>query len=481
LHIKGTLALGISIVSLFAILISFLFSFAYYNENVFIYESLTNNLHGEYIKFANSGGGSGEHMTLGAYLTYKKQFPNARQILNTKLQDVKNPPVVPPQGTIYRGIDIDGVAFCNERDVTLLAGEFCGEDEIMLTDFVADTYVTYSTEYDGYDAILEKGIELSGRHFPVSGIVDTNYERFVDTCYTSDSVEWNTYLQNGHRKIYRSLDAYLSADALRYMPSTNGTSFWDISAIEENGALFEGIDISQTMTSTKDCYVNEALAASLGSATRIKTVGGDVTVKGVVSDGREDGAIYVYQAKLEEMRVLSLSSIDSIMTVLESPEEIAFLRAQGMEHYVTISRHIRQVVDIISKTSEMFLFLAAILSACLVIAVLVLAHRVLRADLVAIALLKSGGYSTCSILSLEAWKLASLFVLSSVLGSLLYPLASVLLNARLSSTFEMVIHLSILEPQTFLLTNAILLGAFLAVSFLSLLHYSKKRIITLLS
>ena len=490
LHIKGTLALGISIVSLFAILISFLFSFAYFNQSEFVFQSLSDNLDG-FIRFEKDSTVSidsdegKQRLSLGKYLAYEKAYPSPKLLLVDSSIQLSLPYESQRDG-IYKNF-LYGTVFCDENDIELVCGEFCEADEILLTDYLADAFIACSSEYDMYAAILERGIFIQETHYKVSGIVDTDYEKYLDK-YTDPSfehsqsyIDYQNGMQNIYARMYRSLEAYLESDAIWYTPVQHGNRFCNTYSTEANRPLFEGVIDSFEEIASSDCYINEAMADEIGEASRVRTAAGYFYVKGVVSDGREEATLYVLDAKLTEMKMAPFSSVQSLLTIPASADEIAFLSEHDMMHGTSLSGYIRDVTNIISIASRIFLFLAILLSTFVLIAVTALVSRTLRGDRTAIALLKSGGHSTRSILSLEVWKLTILFALSSTASALLYLLASWLLNAALTGAFDMKIHLSILEAKTFLLTNAILIGAFAVSSTIALWRNSKRSIIKMLS
>ena len=424
---------------------------------------------------------------MGSYLSYEETFTSPK-LLIVDYGNSLHPtlPFVSQHEGIYGNI-LYGTAFCDENDFALAYGEFCEAGEILLTDYLADAFVACSPEHDGYASITEKGFWISGVHFTVSGIIDTDYEKYLDRYADPDFLHSPSYLdyfyamQNVYALIYQSLEAHLESDAIWYMPIQQGNRVSNVYAIEKSSSLFDGVIDASKPISLTDCYINEALQAELGEATRIRTVAGYVNVKGVVSDGLEEGTLYVPDMKLKELKAAPFSSIQAIVTMLDSSDEVAFLSEYDMTHYTSLSDSLQDVIRIISLASRIFLFLAILLTTFVFVAVLSTVNKLLRADRIAIALLKIGGYATRSILALEAWKPCILFALSSVASSLLYFSSSHLLNAALSSSFDAEINLLILDAKTFLLTAAILLGEFAAASALSLVIHGRKRIIALLS
>ena len=182
------------------------------------------------------------------------------------------------------------------------------------------------------------------------------------------------------------------------------------------------------------------------------------------------------------MKNFSLGASNNyVVTLLSSPEEVAFLSERGYDHHTSISKSVKNVVSIVTQISDIFVVLTLALAGLLLLAVFVLVIRLLHADRVTIALLKSAGYASRTILSLELWKIVLSFIFSAGFALMIYPLATFLLNERLTRSFDAKIHLSILEAKTLGAMLAFLLVSFFLASVFALYKSIRGRIISLLS
>lgn len=80
---------------------------------------------------------------------------------------------------IYNNI-IYKTGYCKVEDLTLIAGAFpADEKKIMITDYTADGHLLNNDLYKSYSDIISKGIYTETAYFQVSGIIDTDYEKYI--------------------------------------------------------------------------------------------------------------------------------------------------------------------------------------------------------------------------------------------------------------------------------------------------------------
>lgn len=479
-HIKGSFIFGICLISLFAIIISFLFSFAFFDKNEFIYQSVIKNFDGPVnFRYDNTVyvDKSMENMDITKYVEYKNSYTSPKLLL----VDYETPPTFQfKRSGIYKNT-VCGISFCNENDVKLLCGDFCKEGEILLTDYCADAFINES-KYTDYASVIEQGVTINGMAFAVSGIIDTDYEKYKSIYFEESFINSQRYIdyQNSIRylysRIYYSLDHFLSCNQLFYLPVEHGKTFCNARQYEDYRELFadEAISIGS-------CFVNETMHGILGDADSVKTDGGYLTIVGIVDDGRDENTIYVSASQIESSKSSMVNSVTSIMTELSSKDEVALLNQYNLTPRTSMSSYVNKVVTIVRITSRIFVFLIAVLVAFLGGSVAFTVGKILSSDSITIALLKSGGYDSKSIISLETIKIGFTAAVSCILSCALYVICSYLMNGVLSNLFGFHINISMINAKTLLASVMVLTIVFAMISTFMLISKNKKRITDLIN
>ncbi len=480
-HVKKSVLAGVCLISLFLIMVNFLFSFAFFEKNKFVYESISNNIDG-YINFKyNSSiyeGKSEKKLDLSSYMEYKNRYPESKFLL----VDYEGDSSFQFEWSELYINSVFGVSYCDEKDVELICGKFCEDGEVLLTDYSADALVSYLPNYGSYDSIIEQGVVINGMRFNVSGIINTDYEKYKSLYYKDDFINSQRYIdyhyskQNLYSRIYCSLNQYLSSENIFYLALDYGETFCNAKNIESHRDLISDKDIS-----SECCYINEALYNIVGDVSEIKLHNDYLTVSGVIKDDEDDNNVYLPKQKIESIKRNSFQEIESIMTKPSSENEVSFLNDYNMVHRTSMSGYIRKVIEIVTLTSKIFVVLIILLVAFLIGAVSFLIGKMLSSDNITIALLKSGGYDEKSIFSFEICKIAIVFVLSSVVSSLLYIACSYLINSVLSNLFGFSISISLVGVKTIVISVLILLTVFTFVSTVMLVLKNKKKITDLIN
>lgn len=478
---KGGIVFGICLISLFAIMINFLFSFAFFDKNEFVYQNIIDNIEG-YInyKYDNSVYENKENVKLdvSSYRVYKDNYPTSKFLLvNYEAQ----PKFQFDSSGIYNDT-VYGISFCDEDDVNLLCGSFSEEGEILLTDYSADALISYLPAYTDYAAIIEQGVLINGISFDVSGIIDTDYEKYK-SIYFDESfinsqgyIDYQNSIKNLYSRIYYSLNQYMSNNTISYLALEYGATFCNTKNIEKNDLLFGDKEMTDD-----GCYINETLYNVIGEVDTLKINNDYLSILGVINDSDDKNIIYLSERKNELLKRGVLDDIASVMTQLSSADEVEFLNSHNMTHNTSISNYINKVIEIVTLTSKIFKFLIVILAVFLLGSTVVIVNKILSSDNVTLALLKSGGYDTRSILSLEACKIAISFALSSIVSSTLYIVCSYLINSVLSNLFGIQISISLIDAKIMLLTILVLLIVFAVVSIFMLIAKNKKKITDLIN
>lgn len=75
---------------------------------------------------------------------------------------------------------VSSMALVREGDRNLIYGSFAENGECMITDYTASILFEYDSDYNSYEDIVSKGISINGHAVRVSGIIDTDYEKYAE-------------------------------------------------------------------------------------------------------------------------------------------------------------------------------------------------------------------------------------------------------------------------------------------------------------
>ena len=329
---------------------------------------------------------------------------------------------------------------------------------------------------------MELGVVINGMPFEVSGIVDTDYEKYKSIYFdesfinSQQYIDYQNSIKNLYSRIYYSLDHYLSCGSISYLALQYGATFCNTKNIENHSELFANDEIS-----IESCYINEALYNIIGDVDNIKINNDYLTISGIIKDNENTNNIYLSEQKNVILKNSILNDISSLMTQLSSSDEVKFLNKNNMTPNASISNYINKVIEIVTLTSKIFMVLIVFLTVFLIGAIVFIVSKILSSDNVTIALLKSSGYDAKSIFSLQICKIAIAFALSGIISNLLYVVCSYLINFVLSSIFGFHISISLLDVKTMLASIFILLIAFVLVALPMLLLKNRKKITDLIN
>ncbi len=477
---KASILLMTALICLFAVIINFLLSFTNFNEHEFVFESLTGNIDGFiHYKYSQAVYTSQTEQVYFDIAAYKALKNSATASL--LLHDYDAEVCLEFENTGIYDHTIYGFAYCDEDDVEVMHGTFPKAGEVLITDYLALGLIYGSQEYSDYQAIIQKGIIVNGVQFSVSGVIDTDYEKYNGVYENPDFVNSQKYIdyqnniQNVYSRLYYSLQEYETNEDLFYVPLEYGTSF---ARVLSAGRL--NTQSEQNLMSQESCYINTVLYSQIGDVDSIKLNEYFLVVEGVVDDGMHENIIYTTSAKKQEIKDGQLASIKAIAIEINSVEQVASLSKYHMEHTTSISSYIRKTIEVITLSKELFAYAMILLAVFLCAAVYSMVHKLISSDNLAIALLKMSGYSWQSISAIEMSKLIMAVCVSCVASTVLFWGSSWMINHLLSRAFNMSIHISLINILSVVYTNLLIVGTFSVAGLIVMVAKFRKNIVDLI-
>lgn len=476
--IRANLVLQAGLICFFGIMICFLLSFSYFDTGKFVYENLTRNVDG-YISYDSDGTIYVDHTNENFSIeNYRVMLDNCNSKIML-LDDYEISKLLPCENNGFYRNEIFGRTFCDADNIVLSFGAFSQNDEVLITDYLAKGLIRGSEEYSDVESIVDKGIAIDGVFYKVSGIVDTDYEKYESIWDSEEFVNSQAYIdyQNKMRdvygRIYVSCQAYMDGNSLYYVPIQYGEYVSHIYNVDE-------LEMEIELQSSDSCVINQTLYEKIGDSEGLKLNGDYLVVDGVIEDNASECIIYTSKEKIASIKELQMSDIQDIVIAVNSEEEVEYLSQYGMTHNCSVSSYIRTTVNIITVAQKVFFYVFIIMTSLILVAIWNLVYRIFVADKLAIMFLSMSGYKRKSIFALEVKKILFMLILTCIGTTLLFVASSGFINWSLSDLYGMSIYISLVDIKTIVLFNVINCVSFLVCICVGIKKYVGKNLISLM-
>lgn len=278
---------------------------------------------------------------------------------------------------------ITSTAFTNENSVNLLHGQFPDSGIPMITDFTADMIIKYSEEYDNYDDLVKYGYRDNKIEFPISGIIDTDYELYLNELgLLIDEDLMNTFeekMLNGYSLLYYSFE---------YINLSSKLENFIISDFDQ----FITIENNETVELNK-CVISEDLALQyhLNIGDNVKFDIGYLQISDI--DTISNNLITLSPETYNQYKNRLLFDIEYINVNINSIETLKYLNNHNYEHRSPISNDIIYIVDVIELLNEGFAILLLIIYIIIIAAYFLTENAFMNKISSYIAFKKADGFS----------------------------------------------------------------------------------------
>lgn len=366
---------------------------------------------------------------------------------------------------------IHGISRSSLTEKEMLKGDIPQKGQFAITDYIADSLIRKNNKYSTYEDIISEGILLDDYLLDVCGIVDTDYEYYLNLGEEWDEKDVENFSVN-QMKLYTIIfcaqEINLSPKiGLRYVLS--GDCFADI-------ILDDKVNDS--------CAINTVLAEKLGyDGTRVieyKTDFGYIQVESVLEDGLQNPTIYLGKAEYQTIADTIENTFNYINIEVINKEIISFLMSKDVMVDSYTGNYVYSILHYIKLLDDFFFVLSALVLASLLVLLFFYFKKISNNNIKMYVFQKISGYQQRYFFCLEISMIVIgiLFMLFLNFGA--YYLLYLLMNFALSKSFDLSICVMMNSFTTFI---PIAVGVFVISLLLELINYfvrSKKQIVDLL-
>ena len=459
-------------------IVGLFWSFVDFQPDLFIYNTLKNNIEGK-VLFCNSeidikqNDNSSKNFDYESYEQLWEKYKSSVSLI-ADFEEVKS--LGFSSESIYSDC-VQGFVYCKQRDTDLIYGLYPKGKQLLITDYLADGLVLFDTGYNSYEDILVKGISIEGFTCSVSGVVDTDYEKYKEKYEREEFRNSQAFIdyQTAIDKIYSRL----------YLPLEE-VNQGNISAIVlNNGEYLASLQLLDTLddnnnSEINECYINTFFNSQINVSDFLKTQCGEWKVMGVIDDQQQTNIIYVSRQTLNYYINSLFVEDHNIIISLKSVKEVEFLSKHGMNNYTSLSNYIEQTIDVILLLQKVFVIVLIVLALLLFALCVFTVNRMLNNDLHLIAFMRILGHPFTEFVKIVSIKSVVVYLFSCVTSVALYCGVSRSLNYALSSLFESDIYLFSIRIISIISITIGLLLCFIGSASTVVLRLYKKQISWLL-
>ncbi len=374
---------------------------------------------------------------------------------------------------LFWGLNI----FCGQPK--LVAGVYYQKGAVAITDYSADKICReFPDAYTSYQDILDKGIMLDNGFLNVCGIIDTDYEKYLDQFSAGniaifDATNYSELLLERVFECIYAQEAFLKINGEIPGVLTNNTQ--DLVFIRPADENIPGT------IKDNQCYVNRTLAD------RIETTGfkigffGDFDVVNDVEDGNAFNVMYVSPEDFEAIMRVGYGTPNTISIRDVNPQIMEYLRKAGFVNKSPIGKSLNNMVFIISSFSSTFFVGTLLMAIFCLIAVICSIKSTVSVDKSYIVLARMNGICYDSIVEMELRKSILLFNGGTVLSIVMCVLSNFLINQGLSRKIGVKMHINMCMPTAIIYTFILTAAMFIVFFTFYMIKLKKANLITMLN
>lgn len=366
---------------------------------------------------------------------------------------------------------IHGISRTYLTEAEMLKGDVPQKGQFAITDYIADSLIRKNNKYSTYEDIISKGILLDDYLLDVCGIVDTDYEYYLNLGEEWDKKDVENFSIN-QMKIYTIIFCneeikLASKIGLRYVLS---------------GDCFADVILDDKLNDS--CAINSVLAENLGydgtRAIEYKTDFGYIEVDSILEDGLENPTIYVGKTEYQTIADTIENTFNYINIEVINKDTISFLMLKDVMIDSYTGNYVYSILHYIKLLDDFFFVLSALVFASLLVLMFFYLKKISNNNIKMYVFQRISGYQHRYFFRLEISMIVIGILFMLLLNFGAYYLLYFLMNFALSKSFDLSICVMMNSFTTFIL---IAVGAFVISLLLELINYfvrSKKQIVDLL-
>jgi len=329
---------------------------------------------------------------------------------------------------------------------------------IAITDYIADALIQGNINYYNYSDIIENGIYIDDVRIMVSGIIKSNYKKYVSNRMTAkDKMDFDYYQQHFYSAIFYLDDIIGDEYSAYFISSCN---------------QFVKLIFTSDIISTNNCKISSKLADKLGinayKETSLKIMNSYINVNGICD---EDDDYVVYLSN--ELKEQEHFSFDFFMTRVTDRTFFDYLFSNNVRMYCYSYDYAVKTIDIISVINKIFVVFLIFMILLILICIIRYIHTSNRVHNNLYGLCMVTGDNNIDYLWIELKNIIMTSILVLFFNLLLYYFGYYILNVVLSNIFSIKITIFISSLYSIFIGFA----SFLVIFIFSILimNYLRKK------
>lgn len=391
---------------------------------------------------------------------------------------------------------IKGLSFVSEEEVDIIIGVFPVDNQVMITDYTADRIISASDDWQDYSDIVGEEIEYLNFSYVISGIIDTDMERFEvlrDVFETEDLIarEFDTMCNDIYQRFYVPKDLkekYQSLDSVSLVID-RGSSIIQLSKIEDglfNLTLL--IDFQSEDSVQNGIYISKSLydlyliEESYGVNNPYIYIGNNIyDVKGVISDNLDNQEHLVYAENEMYIKIINeYFSTDEVLVEVSSKDIVEYMHNHGFEHQTHISDEINTIINFIDVIQSLLISIMVVIIVILTIAVIANQHTINKFNKKRWALLRMMGMEVKHfILKMQYYHLLS-FLIETILVILLSYISIYTINNYIRNTLDLNLEIISIKISNLIIIILVYLLLTSLISYIMTKWFLSRKIIDLI-
>lgn len=399
--------------------------FNLFNSEKFIYETMQGNKEDFVNVYQGAYAFEEEKLSVEDITFIEENYPTRIEFV----QNIKTISYYEFENSFYEN-KLTTLNLSNFKNVVFLAGKSPENySAFAITDYIADALLLDNDDYSSYTDILDKGILIDGYRIEISGIMDTEYEKYRDA-------EKELEVRDSANFLQEMTTSYCSLHSIRKAISSPNMGFIYIAT----GEFYSDFLLTDENMAHDSCDINLVFAEKIGydgsDNFYFKYINGYLSVRSVVDDGRENPSVYVNEGIMEGIINGYRYSFDSINIEINDRAVSDFLYEKSMIYNSYSGTYVYKVIRVISIIKNIFLalfFLIGILWIGLIHSYL---KKFLKGNQNGFILYTMFGYAKEGYFALELLYLLYAGLLGFCFNGVLYFFSYGILNRSLTALFH---------------------------------------------
>lgn len=430
------------IISFLLFLFECVIDFKAFDSNEFIYSTLISNQETFINANISSLNSDFEKFDISNFNLYSKKFENRIETVC----EIENGKTFPFESDEFFNNNIQSINLSNFKGVNFLEGNIPkAYDSYVITDYIADACILKMNEYKTYGDIISKGIFIDGYILSISGIIDTDYEKYkikFNNFGENDSVNFNCNLSNVYGSIYYANDENISKEKLGFAYISNGDFYADI---ESDNVILDN-----------KCVVNRSFAELVAydgfDNFPVKYENGYIYIDRVIDDENENPTMYLNNKYYSRFLSARINDFDCINVEISSQATVDFLVGNLITFNCYSGTYMYKIINTIKILGCLFLGLILFLFIVILLIVLSFFKKTFKNNNRIYVFQSMFGYKKKYLLSAELCAISLILLSVCNLNLLFYLLFYFILNNILSSLFSTKINIFLCSFSTILIS-----------------------------